>query len=157
MRRSAGVGAGCRERSDQTTSGSAPKDPEGLPNTNPRPPETARRFEGGTGGGEGSPDPGWGHFELYGLGRAFRSHANFSNRTIFGGGGVGAIFPIVPKLLDLQAGFLIGDGIGRYGTVGLPDVVVKPTRVLVPIPELQALVGLVGHPTDYIDLLRMPA
>jgi hypothetical protein len=98
-------------------------------------------------------DPGWGHFELYGLGRAFRSRASFSNRTIFGGGGgAGAIFPVVPKFLDLQADFLIGDGIGRYGTVGLPDVAVKPTGVLVPIPELQALVGLVGHPTDYIDL-----
>jgi hypothetical protein len=100
-----------------------------------------------------SVDPGWGHFELYGLGRAFRSRANFSNRTIFGGGGgVGGIIPIVPKLLDLQADFLIGDGIGRYGSVGLPDVAVKPTGVLVPIPELQALVGLVGHPTDYLDL-----
>jgi len=52
----------------------------------------------------------------------------------------------------VQADFLIGDGIGRYGTVGLPDVAVKPTGVLVPIPELQALVGLVGHPTDYLDL-----
>jgi len=31
-------------------------------------------------------------------------------------------------------------------------VAVKSTGVLVPIPELQALVGLVGHPTDYIDL-----
>jgi hypothetical protein len=98
-------------------------------------------------------DPGWGHFELYELGRAFRSRANFSNRTIFGGGGgAGAIFPVVPKLLDLQADFLIGDGIGRYRSVGLPDVAVKPTGVLVPIPELQALLGLVGHPTDYLDL-----
>lgn len=98
-------------------------------------------------------DPGWGHFELYGLGRAFRSRANFSNHTVFGGGGgAGAIFPVVPKLLDLQADFLIGDGIGRYGATGLPDVAVKPTGLLVPIPELQALLGLVGHPTDYIDL-----
>jgi hypothetical protein len=98
-------------------------------------------------------DPGWGHFELYGLGRAFRSRANFSNHTVFGGGGgAGAIFPVVPKLLDFQADFLIGDGIGRYGATGLPDVAVKSTGLLVPIPELQALLGLVGHPTDYIDL-----
>jgi hypothetical protein len=98
-------------------------------------------------------DPGWGHFELYGLGRAFRSRANFSNHTVFGGGGgMGGIFPVIPKLLDLQADFLIGDGIGRYGATGLPDVAVKSTGLLVPIPELQALVGLVGHPTDYIDL-----
>jgi hypothetical protein len=98
-------------------------------------------------------DPGWGHFELYGLGRAFRSRANFSNHVIYGGGGgMGGIFPVIPKYLDFQADFLIGDGIGRYGSVGLPDVAVKPSGVLVPIPGLQALLGLVGHPTDYIDL-----
>jgi hypothetical protein len=98
-------------------------------------------------------DPGVGHFELYGVGRAFRSRANFSNHTILGGGGgAGAILPIIPKLLDAQADFLIGDGIARYGTVGLPDVAVKPDGVLAPIPEIQALVGLVGHPTDSIDL-----
>jgi hypothetical protein len=98
-------------------------------------------------------DPGWGHFEAYGLGRAFRSRANFSNHTIFGGGGgLGAIVPVVPKLVDFQADFLAGNGIGRYGTVGLPDVAVKPNGILAPIPEIQALVGLVGHPTPSIDL-----
>ena len=98
-------------------------------------------------------DPGWGHFEPYGLGRAFRSRANFSNHTIFGGGGgLGAIVPVVPKLVDFQADFLAGNGIGRYGTVGLPDVTVKPTGVLAPVPEIQALVGLVGHPTPSLDL-----
>jgi hypothetical protein len=98
-------------------------------------------------------DPGWGHFELYGLGRAFRSRANFSNHVVFGGGGgAGAIVPVIPKLLDFQADFLIGDGIGRYGAAQLPDVAVKSTGLLVPIPELQALLGLVGHPTDYLDL-----
>ena len=98
-------------------------------------------------------DPGVGHFELYGLGRAFRSRANLSNHTILGGGGgVGAILPIIPKFLDAQADFLIGDGIGRYGAAQLPDVAVKPSGVLAPIPEIQALVGLVGHPTDSIDL-----
>ena len=31
-------------------------------------------------------------------------------------------------------------------------VAVKPTGILAPVPELQALVGLVGHPTDALDL-----
>jgi hypothetical protein len=98
-------------------------------------------------------DPGVGHFELYGVGRAFRSRAAFANHTIFGGGGgAGAILPIVPKLLDFQADFLAGNGIGRYGAAQLPDVTVKPTGVLAPVPEIQALVGLVGHPTPSIDL-----
>ena len=68
------------------------------------------------------------------------------------GGGAGAVLPIVPKLLDFQADFLTGNGIGRYGSAGLLDVTVKPTGVLAPIPEIQALVGLVGHPAPQLDL-----
>jgi hypothetical protein len=98
-------------------------------------------------------EPGWGHYELYGIGRLFRSRAAFANRTIWGGGGgAGAILPLVPKQLDLQADFLYGDGIGRYGTSQLPDVAIKPTGILVPVPGLQALVGLIDHPTDALDL-----
>jgi hypothetical protein len=98
-------------------------------------------------------EPGWGHYELYGIGRLFRSRAAFANRTIWGGGGgAGAILPIIPKELDFQADFLYGDGIGRYGTSQFPDVAIKPTGVLAPIPELQALTGLIGHPTDALDL-----
>jgi hypothetical protein len=98
-------------------------------------------------------EPGWGHYELYGLGRLFRSRAAFANRTIWGGGGgAGAILPLVPKQLDLQADFLYGAGIGRYGTSQLPDVAIKPTGILAPVPGLQVLVGLVGHPTDALDL-----
>ena len=100
-----------------------------------------------------SADPGWGNFAAYGVGRLFRSRANFSNHTILGGGGgLGAVLPIIPKLLDFQADFLAGNGIGRYGSAGLPYVTVKPTGVLAPIPEIQALVGLVGHPTPSLDL-----
>jgi hypothetical protein len=98
-------------------------------------------------------EPGWGHYELYGIGRLFRSRAAFANHTIWGGGGgAGAILPIIPKQLDFQADFLYGDGIGRYGTSQLPDVAIKPTGILAPIPEFQALTGLVGHPTDALDL-----
>jgi len=98
-------------------------------------------------------EPGWGHYEFYGIGRLFRSRAGFANRTIWGGGGgASAILPLVPKQLDLQASFLYGYGIGRYGTSQLPDVAIKPTGILAPVPELQALVGLIGHPTDALDL-----
>jgi len=98
-------------------------------------------------------DPSWGHYELYGIGRLFRSRAAFANRTIWGGGGgAGAILPLIPKQLDFQADFLYGDGIGRYGTSQLPDVAIKPTGILAPVPGLQALVGLIGHPTDALDL-----
>jgi hypothetical protein len=97
-------------------------------------------------------EPGWGHYELYGIGRLFRSRAAFANRTIWGRGGGGAILPLIPRQLDLQADFLYGDGIGRYGSSQLPDVAIKPTGILTPVPEVPALVGLVGHPTDALDL-----
>ncbi len=103
--------------------------------------------------GKVTADPGWGHFEAYGVGRAFRSRADFSNHTIIGGGGgLAGIFPVVPHRLDLQADFLAGNGIGRYGAVGLPDVAVQPNGVLAPIPELQVLLGAVGHATPWLDL-----
>lgn len=99
-------------------------------------------------------DPdGWGHYEAYGIGRLFRSRAAFKNDTIWGGGGgAAAIVPLVPKQLELQGQFLAGYGIGRYGPALFPDVTVKPDGILAPIPELQAMVGLVGHPTDALDL-----
>jgi hypothetical protein len=98
-------------------------------------------------------DPGWGHYELYGIGRLFRSRAAFGNHTVWGGGGgAGAVLPLIPKQLDLQADFLLGDGIGRYGVSQLPDLAIKSTGILAPVLELQALVGLVGHPTDTLDV-----
>ena len=100
-------------------------------------------------------DPdGWGHYEAYGIGRLFRSRAAFENRTVWGGGiGAAAIYPLIPKQLEVQGQVLAGYGIGRYGPGILgADVALKPDGVLAPIPEIQAMVGLVGHPTDALDL-----
>ena len=100
-------------------------------------------------------DPdGWGHYEAYGVGRLFRSRAAFQNHTVWGGGiGGAAIFPLIPKQLELQGQVLAGYGIGRDGPGLLgADVALKPSGVLAPIPEIQAMVGLVAHPTDAIDL-----
>jgi hypothetical protein len=72
-----------------------------------------------------------------------------------GGGGIGgaAVYPLIPKQLELQGQVLAGYGIGRYGPGLLgADVALKPDGVLAPIPEIQAMVGLVGHPTEALDL-----
>lgn len=100
-------------------------------------------------------DPdGWGHYEAYGIGRLFRSRAAFEDRTVWGGGiGGAAVIPLIPKQLEVQGQVLAGYGIGRYGPGLLgADVALKPDGVLAPIPEIQAMVGLVGHPTDALDL-----
>jgi hypothetical protein len=69
-----------------------------------------------------------------------------------GGVGAGTVVPIIPSKLDFRASFLTGYGIGRYGAGQLPDATIAPNGSPAPIPEVQALIGLVGHPTPDVDL-----
>jgi hypothetical protein len=98
-------------------------------------------------------EPGWGHYEVYGIARFFRDRANFQTKTDIGGGvGAGAILPIIPKMLDFQLSGLVGQGIGRYGSGQLPDVTYGADGSTHPITEYQILAGLIGHPTPALDL-----
>ena len=93
-------------------------------------------------------DPGFGHYELYGLGRAFRDRAAQENHTTYGGGvGLGMILPLT-KQLDFQLSGLAGRGIGRYGSVQLPDVTLRPDGQLARISAYQALLGLIYRPAS---------
>jgi len=103
-------------------------------------------------------DPGFGHYEAYGVGRFFTDRTLIAgsrdNNTTFGWGAGGAVLlPVVPKFLDFQGSFLAGQGIGRYGSAGFSDVVVNPiTGKLNPLTEVEALIGLVAHPTNLLDI-----
>lgn len=98
-------------------------------------------------------DPAFGHLEVFGLGRWFRSRIALDDNTTFGGGiGAGAFIPVVPKVLDLSATVMSGKGIGRYGSGQLPDVTIKPDGSLEPIKESTAMLGLVGHLSPTVDL-----
>ena len=102
-------------------------------------------------------DPGWGHYEAFGIARFITDRVDTvgwgkSNTVLAGGGGADAILPIIPKKLEFEARALVGTGIGRYGAGGLPDATLKPDGTPAPIPEVQAMIGLVGHPTPRIDL-----
>ena len=102
-------------------------------------------------------DPGWGHYEAYGVGRVFHDRVSFNNggennTTVAGGAGGGVILPIVPKMLDFEARGLAGYGIGSYGSGQLPDAIVSPSGSPKALPEYQVLVGLVGHPSPAVDL-----
>ena len=93
-------------------------------------------------------DPGFGHYEFYGLGRAFRARAAHHNETTYGGGvGLGMILPLGSQF-DLQLSGLAGRGIGRYGSAQLPDVTVKPNGELSRISAYQALLGLIYRPAS---------
>ncbi len=96
-----------------------------------------------------SVDPGFGHYEAFGIARWFRDRAAGVNDTVSGGGGgAGAILPIVPDKLDFQASFLAGSGIGRYGSAQLPDVTLRPDGKFATISEYDVLVGLIFRPTS---------
>ena len=111
-------------------------------------------------------DPGWGHYEIFGLQRFFTDNTFCSvsaptgcvvgttrSRTSSGtaiGGSV--LLPVIPKYLDFQASALYGRGIGRYGTSLVADVTIAPNGSLAPITALQAMVGLVAHPWEGLDV-----
>jgi hypothetical protein len=84
----------------------------------------------------------------------FTDRAAGANRHTWGYGfGGAATMPIIPKFVDLQLSGLAGYGIGRYGSGQLPDAAFKSDNIhLVAIPEVQGLVGLIGHPWSGNDL-----
>ena len=105
-------------------------------------------------------EPGWGHFEIKALGRFFRdriaSTATTNSRTNITGGygaGFGAQMPFVNKKLEVSLEGLLGQGIGRYGSSGLPDATLNPTTgELRPLRQARIMGGLVYHRSSRLDL-----
>jgi hypothetical protein len=107
-------------------------------------------------------DPGFGHYEVLGLQRWFADQVGFlpgggaANSTIpnswnqkvtFGWGvGGNVLIPVIPKWVDLQGSVLTGQGIGRYGSGQVADVVIGPNGSLQPLTSTQFMVGAVAHP-----------
>ena len=120
-------------------------------------------------------EPGWGHFEVFGVVSTFRAR-NFpcagataaapcaingatnsgslaNNDTRTGGGiGVNARVPLSSKKVEAGFHFLGGDGVGRYGTDGEANVTARPNGTLVPLRSYQALGTLELHPTPRLDV-----
>jgi hypothetical protein len=99
-------------------------------------------------------DPGFGHYELKGLGRIFSDRdLDRTHYTVGYGAGAAAIVPVLPRFLDFQLSGLAGHGIGRYGSGQLPDVAVAANgESLSAVPVFQALTGFVGHPRPGTDI-----
>jgi hypothetical protein len=110
------------------------------------------------------------HVEAFAVGRAFTDRvtiaptkgtqaatlglvAGNSTDTQWGGGfGGGAVFSLMPGLLDVQASGMSGNGIGRYGSSQLSDTVTRPDGQLVGIPETMFLAGATLHPIKQLDV-----
>ncbi len=103
-------------------------------------------------------EPGWGHYEVFGLISDFRdrvfpdagaktpSAAGAFNDSKTGGGiGANARGSLANKHVDVGVHFFGGNGVGRYGTAGLPDATVHPDGTLALIRGYQALGTLEWH------------
>ena len=115
-------------------------------------------------------DPGWGHYEIYGLQRFFSDNVlrcavgacvagsttmvgTADNKTTFGAGiGGSVLLPLIPKYLELTANGLYGRGVGRYGAGQLPDVTINSDGSLSLVTGWSAMVGLIGHPWEGLDV-----
>jgi hypothetical protein len=105
-------------------------------------------------------EPGWGHFEIKAVGRFFRDRIastaiikGHTNITEGYGVGFGALMPFSNKKLELSVEGLLGQGIGRYGSSGLPDVTLNPTTgAMSPLRQAWIMGGIVYHHTRRLDL-----
>ena len=110
-------------------------------------------------------EPGFGHYELFGIVSRFRdrvypcveplpsgpcttggSPAQGAYNDSKNGAGLGANARVTLfKHLDFGLHALYGNGVGRYGTSGLPDATVNPDGTLAPLRSYQGLATLEWH------------
>jgi hypothetical protein len=105
-------------------------------------------------------DPGWGHYEVFGLERWFGDEVfkagvpGSGTHKITMGWGVGGsvLLPVWAKYVDFQGSILYGQGTGRYGSSQLADVTIGSDGSLQPLTTTQILLGLVTHPWTGLDI-----
>jgi outer membrane murein-binding lipoprotein Lpp len=102
-------------------------------------------------------DAPFGHFEALGLGRLMRDRVSVigggTNKTVVAGGiGGSTNIPLIKDKLEFHANVLAGYGIGRYGSAQLPDATIGSGGAPRPLPEVEALAGLILHPVPSVDV-----
>jgi hypothetical protein len=115
-------------------------------------------------------EPGFGHYEVFGILSRFRdrvypcaepaatSNCNgtvsalgaYNDSQNVGGFGANARITLF-KQLDLGVHGLVGEGVGRYGSGGLPDSTVNANGTLAPLRSYQTLATVEWH-TKRLDL-----
>ncbi|MGB7548469.1 MAG: hypothetical protein WBM14_12025 [Terracidiphilus sp.] len=117
-------------------------------------------------------EPGWGHWELFGIGRFFRDRiypnevctttgstttctnatGAYNNSAVAGGIGGGFRVPAANKKLSIGLKGLWGQGMGRYGDSTIADVTIRPSGQLAPLRAFSALSTLEASPNKRLSL-----
>jgi Skp family chaperone for outer membrane proteins len=115
-------------------------------------------------------EPGWGHWELFGIGRFYRDRiypcstisasctvpttATPYNSDMVMGAGLGGSFrgPLFQKKLVLGLKGLYGQGVGRYGDSTIADVTLRPNETLSPLHGFSALSSVDINPTSKLNI-----
>ncbi|MGA8042810.1 MAG: hypothetical protein WCA37_08410, partial [Terracidiphilus sp.] len=103
-------------------------------------------------------EPGWGHWELFGVGRSFRDRIYPTTGTAYNdevwGGGVGGGFrgPLANKKVTIGLKGLWGEGVGRYGSSTIADITLRPNGTISPLHGFSALSTLEMNPTNRLNI-----
>ena len=104
-------------------------------------------------------EPGWGHWELFGIGRSFRDRIYPATGSPHNDVGVGrrrrrrlprAAWPTRRSTIGLKG--LWGEGVGRYGSSTIADVTIRPSGELAPLHGFSALGTVEMNPTKRLML-----
>lgn len=98
-------------------------------------------------------EPGWGHWELFGIGRSFRDRiypatGSPYNDTVWGGGiGGGFRGPLMGKKVTVGLKGLYGEGVGRYGSSTIADITLRPDGSISPLHGFSGISTVEFTPT----------
>ncbi|RBM07056.1 hypothetical protein [Novacetimonas cocois] len=102
-------------------------------------------------------DPSWGHYEMEGIvhfphTRSVVDGVGENHTAVAWGGGGSMILPVIPHHLEIRLAGLAGKGIGRYGSVLLPDTTLKENGAPGLLSSAQATAGVIAHPNKLFDV-----
>jgi hypothetical protein len=118
-------------------------------------------------------EPGWGHWEVFGLGRSWRARVYpnvvcttvagvttctgtadgaYNDTTFSGGIGGGFRGPLLNKKLSIGLKGLWGQGVGRYGSSTIADVTLRPTGQVAPLHAFSALSTIEVNPNPRLSI-----
>ncbi|NVN35506.1 hypothetical protein [Komagataeibacter swingsii] len=102
-------------------------------------------------------DPRWGHYEAEGVvhfphDRSVINGVGENHTAIGWGVGGSMILPVIPHRLEVRLAGLTGRGIGRYGSVLLPDATLRSNGAPDLLFSAQTTAGVIAHPNKVIDV-----